>query len=549
MKAIILDHPNDLNKFDIENKSLKFYAYNFHTYQKLSKNKKIKYINNHKILSKYDNFSHEIANDWFKKNRIKNLKVNKISIGTIILTRLFNEYSNTLKNYLLIKKILSNNNQIFFPKSKKIFIKNIIEFFPNKIKFYSSRNHIEELISTNQIKSQIISLPSIHKYSRIARFIQNIFFSINKNKVIYYPEPKTKFFFNRFSNILSLNSLKFWNSYYFNYSPKYLKKAKILIDLNYHKDLKQYLNLKEKKKNFVYLKIFEKSINNIVKQNKKNILRTLSIYIELFDYYRPKSIILPGILNFDYAIAIELSKIKKIKSFIALDGVLTNYDQAELHKNYVFDKIIAWGNENKILLQKHKIKQKDIVLSTTFHEKLNLKNYLQKKYIIVLPLVHYSQKVSSHSDKNVYHTINILKVLNKMHEKNIILKIKDGNYEVNKIVDFYEKYISDYGLKNISIKSGKMENYLMKAKLIIGQCSSTIYEAVKYNVSYHIYEPYDLGLRAKDIKNSNLFNRKTISRNQHELFRNLKKKNKSSITKTKKQIFKGQKIKSNFFND
>ena len=136
-----------------------------------------------------------------------------------------------------------------------------------------------------------------------------------------------------------------------------------------------------------------------------------------------------------------------------------------------------------------------------------------------------------------------------MHEKNIILKIKDGNYEVNKIVDFYEKYISDYGLKNISIKSGKMENYLMKAKLIIGQCSSTIYEAVKYNVSYHIYEPYDLGLRAKDIKNSNLFNRKTISRNQHELFRNLKKKNKSSITKTKKQIFKGQKIKSNFFND
>ena len=37
----------------VENKSLKFYAYNFNTYQKLSKNKKIKYINNHKILSKY----------------------------------------------------------------------------------------------------------------------------------------------------------------------------------------------------------------------------------------------------------------------------------------------------------------------------------------------------------------------------------------------------------------------------------------------------------------------------------------------------------------
>ncbi len=549
MKAIILDHPDDLNKFDIDNKSLNFYAYNFHTYQKLSKNKKIKYINNLKVLRKYDNFSHEITNEWFKKNRIENLKVNRISVGSIIFTRLFNEYSNTLKNYLLIKKILSSNNKIFFPKSNKIFIKNILEFFPDKIKFYSSKNNIQEFLSTNQIKSKIISLPTIHKYSPIARFIQNIFFSINKNKVIYYPEPRTKFFFNTFSNVLSLNSFKFWNSYYLNYSSKYLKKAKSLIDLNYHEDLKEYLNLKRKKKNFIYLKIFEKSINSIVTQSKKKILRTLAIYIELFEYYSPRSIIFPGILNFDYAIAIELAKIKKIKSFIALDGVLTNYDHTEFNRNYIFDKIIAWGNENKILLQKHKIKQKDIVLSSTFHEKLNQKDYFQKKYIIVMPLMHYSQKVSSHSDKNVYHTINILKVLNKLNEKNIILKIKDGNYEVNKIIDLYEKYISDHGLKNISIKLGKMENYLTKAKLIIGQCSSTIYEASKNNVSYHIYEPYDLGLSVMDIKNSNLFNRKTISRNQYELFRNLKKKNKSSITKTKKQIFRGKKLEKNFFDD
>ena len=166
-----------------------------------------------------------------------------------------------------------------------------------------------------------------------------------------------------------------------------------------------------------------------------------------------------------------------------------------------------------------------------------------------MPLMHYSQKVSSHSDKNVYHTINILKVLNKLNEKNIILKIKDGNYEVNKIIDLNEKYISDHGLKNISIKLGKMENYLTKAKLIIGQCSSTIYEASKNNVNYHIYEPYDLGLSVTDIKNSNLFSRKTISRNQYELFRNLKKKNKSSITKNKKQIFRGKKLEKNFFDD
>ena len=37
-----------------------------------------------------------------KNHRTKNLKINKISIGSIILPRLINEYSNSLKNYLII---------------------------------------------------------------------------------------------------------------------------------------------------------------------------------------------------------------------------------------------------------------------------------------------------------------------------------------------------------------------------------------------------------------------------------------------------------------
>ena len=144
------------------------------------------------------------------------------------------------------------------------------------------------------------------------------------------------------------------------------------------------------------MKIFKVCINNIVSKNKKNILRSLAIYLELFDYYKPKSVIFPGVLNFDYASAIEIAKIKNIKSFIALDGVLTNFDKTEFNKNYIFDKIFAWGNENRILLEKHKIKKKDIILSDTFYKKLKNIN-LKKNIILVLPLGHYSQKVSTHS--------------------------------------------------------------------------------------------------------------------------------------------------------
>ena len=47
-----------------------------------------------------------------------------------------------------------------------------------------------------------------------------------------------------------------------------------------------------------------------------------------------------------------------------------------------------------------------------------------------------------------------------------------------------------------------MENFLPFLKLIIGQSSSTIYEACKNNIDYYIYEPKDLGLSKNEIKKS-----------------------------------------------
>jgi hypothetical protein len=172
-----------------------------------------------------------------------------------------------------------------------------------------------------------------------------------------------------------------------------------------------------------------------------------------------------------------------------------------------------------------------------------------KKFVIVLPLGHYSQKVSSNPDKCIYHTLKILKSLNSLGEKNIILKVKSGNYEIDKIINIYHELICKYKIKNVLIKKEPMENFLMNAKLVIGQCSTTIYEAINNNVGYHIYEPFDLGLSNTDIKNSNLFKNSTISRNEKDLLKNLKKKNSSSIIKSKTQIFRGKNLQYNFFND
>ena len=164
-------------------------------------------------------------------------------------------------------------------------------------------------------------------------------------------------------------------------------------------------------------------------------------------------------------------------------------------------------------------------------------------------MISHTEKVSSFPDKCFYHTVNILRILNKIGEKNIILKLKFGNYDIAKIKKLYEDYISLHKLKNISVQIGKMDNFLSHTKLIIGQSSSAIYEVCKNNIDYHIYEPNDLGLSFNEIKKSTLFNLKLISRNEKDLLKNLKKKNKSSLIKSQKQIFKGQKISNNFFND
>jgi hypothetical protein len=550
MKAIILNHPNDIKLFSKFDKKIKFYAYNYYTYSTLKKkNKKIYYINDSIYLKKFDNFSLNTSLNWYKKNRKKNLNRKKISIGNIVLPRLMDEFSNSIKNYLIIKNILKKNSKIFFPKNEENYITNFIDLFPNKIKFYKSQNKIQKVFSNNFLSSKIVPLPKIHKLSNLARIIQSFLFSKKINKIIYYPDPRTKNFFKKFKNILSLNLLTIYKSFYFKLTNRYIKIANKVIDFDYKKDLNQFIKSKQTKDNEELFFIFKKCIDKIVNKNKQFFLRTIAVYFELFEYYKPKSIIFPGILNYDYASAIELANIKNIKTFIAIDGVLTNFDKTEFNKNYFYNKIIAWGNENKILLEKHGIKKKDIILSSPYLTKID-KNYISfKKSIIVLPLGHYSQKVSSLSDKCIYHTLDILKILNKIGEKNIILKFKNGNYDIDKLINIYSDQIIEYNIKNIVIKKGPMENFFENTKLLIGRCSTTIYEAVNNNIDYHIYEPYDLGLSNSEINNSNLFNRKSISRNGKELFKNLKKKNKSSIIKSKKKIFRGKELSPKFFND
>ena len=93
MKAIILNHPKDIEIFKTKNQNLNFYAYNFYTYLRLRKKYKyVKYVNDQKLLSSYNEFSKNFQDCNFDKDKCLNNKdyIIKRSNGKLIIIKIRN---------------------------------------------------------------------------------------------------------------------------------------------------------------------------------------------------------------------------------------------------------------------------------------------------------------------------------------------------------------------------------------------------------------------------------------------------------------------------
>ena len=253
--------------------------------------------------------------------------------------------------------------------------------------------------------------------------------------------------------------------------------------------------------------------------------------------YQPKGFILPS--NYDWVSILisEICKLKGVKTFVLLDGFYLfsskiDFPKDENNLKNIFDYHFSYGQFFKKVLRQNGVSKKNIInIKPPFLKINSLKSY--KKYdACILAYDPYIFNLNTTWDKQILIELSILKVLQKIDYKNIVLKIKKSSQKKansqEKSVELYKKmfkkiYNKDLSL-NLEIETGDFEKVLKKSSLVIGGLSTSYIESSFYNVPYYIFEPFENGIYGLNTIVSNSYiNRKEINLEKNILKKNWKK--------------------------
>ncbi len=543
--VFILNSYSDLNIIKNEiKKNSKIYLFNF-----LYKNNK--YEKNYKLedfyfdKSNYKNFNKFkdlLCKSWFNINKI-NFKNKKklLLIGNILFGRVHSDFTNQIRIAISLLKISKYSNNIFYSSKLPNIFKQTVKYFKNCKQFNSEKSVPDYLLSVTN-RSTYHFTPHVHILSNLARNLQ-YFLSVKKD-ILVFPDPYYDKLYKKRADTLNLNLIKLTKGFYFKKKAKknfFFKKQDLDINL-----VRQNIINIFHKQNFkidkVLISIFCDCLIRNYYSGIKYFNWTFDNYKELLDHYNPKKIIVTNIISFNYLIANYLAKQKNILSIVSIDGLETVYNPLNIlfdKENFIYDKLISYGSAGYNLNLNHKIKKKQLILSklpaTDFLTKNNSKEY----EFIIMFFQPRTYNLESRWDKKIFHTIQIVQLLNQLGFKKIAIKIKtdtENLYNETKYLNFLIKS------KNLSCKilTGKISDIISKGNNLIGGISTAIWESSYLDIPYYIYEPKDMGLLDYQIKKSSIFKLKQVPRNLSELKLNLL--NKNFYRANKKIMFNGKKL-------
>ena len=539
-------------------------------------------LKNHGVIFLYDflkidnnfklyNYITETVLNWYRDINGKDvLFKNNNSVGPIISRRLGLCLGNDLRNLECFLEILKKNENIYIHEQSCLSYKRIKKILGGKILFYecSDNNNKEVLGQVNSPERAIFHDIKIHKITGFFRLLQTFFIKIIRYKKMSLIESDwfSIDYFKKNKNVLTLNSRNFFKGYYPYLKKKYLAKAEKIIPTNVNPKVLN-LNHFEKKlffkdyKNKTYAyELIKTIVNDEFCLHRKKIVRAWAIYDEIFDFYKPESIILAGQNAFYNIIALQAAKSKKVKSKLAIDGftsALTPSDfyKDELNDRYYFDEFLAYGESHfdlfskKLDSNKNKITKLARVPLVDLYKSKNIKKSRfakkQKKYdAMILAYGIDFTNPSTYMQNCLFIESNIILLLDKMGFENIGIKIKTGGELTtsfqNKSIKEYKEIIKvkhNYTItSNISlIDNVEMYEVINSTNLMIGSNSSAIAEALYNDIKYIIYEPMETGLPNYIFDSTIIFNSKTVARNLDEL-KNMIINKQQSIVASKKYV-------------
>jgi hypothetical protein len=496
-----------------------------------------------------------LASNWYRDGQgVDIISAPGVAIGPTLQSNLLIEISNVMRYYFAFEKYSNKYDKILvsenIPKSLSI----VLQLFSNKIDFFYSDNIYEPHITVSPVT--VVEPPPVHEYfSTLLRFIQDFFPKHFKSKVLVindwtYRKIKNPncLNINRFNPLRTfclVNSKKNFESLEYKFQKKLDSN---LIDRNINRVLESFdFNGKIKSDlTSICIQVIEKKY----KESRDNLVKIYCSYQEMFEYYSPSMIIVPGYAHPFYQTIYEIARSKRIPTLMIQDGYSFYFDKHNFPKNrggdrQTFDYCATMGGDvdkiYKNIFSALPVKTLRIFPPVVMTHGSSSQDNESDEVIIMFPHgMLYSPNCMW--DQRYKYVLDVIGMLRSLNIFKIKVKIKDGdNSNKNLELKLMKNLIDKYGYSNVEFISGKLSKYLDSSKFIVGYLGTAIIESIYRKVPFYVYEPKILGMSDDFISNATILNDKQISRNISDLKTSIIDRN--HVKLNEKDIFSGIHIK------
>ncbi|MDC0253314.1 hypothetical protein OAK75_00350 [Bacteriovoracales bacterium] len=489
-----------------------------------------------------------LIKNWFRDESGQDIRQNEgISIGPSLGQIFLVAFAYFHKNFFAIQRVLEKYEKLYISENVTFSVKVAASFFSNRVSFFNP-GHTETYFQKSSYKEGLMfQYPNEHKFSKWGRLIQKPFLFVTRRKKHLNLFDWTTKEISKRDDVLAQNSIYPWKGYYFRKKKRTFEEAEkifpSILDEN-------YINVAFVKSSLERKGIFwdQRLIEGCVKifkyyyeKNRSFLIHSYSLYKELFSYYRPKLVSIPGEAHYAYVLALQIARKMGIKSILIVDGYPTVWAphiiyKDETGKKTLFDYYAGFGPggvdhfASMGILKRQIFQMAPPLISSLKNLKVNQEN---NKALIMFP---YPKNGNPQTfwDRRREYVKEVYKVLDKGHFDQIGIKIKPGmpneaNEDKDALLNIFEKEIAE-GL--VILEEGPMYKCIARYRVLVSGLSTTLFEAKFLDIPFYIYEPSYGGVTDKEISMGCFYSRDEVARNIVELEENINKNRSVKVQKT-----------------
>jgi hypothetical protein len=463
---------------------------------------------------------------WYKNSDgIDKTIFNGISWARVVNPSLMIALPALFREYLNIKELVNSYDLVYVSKNEPIFFLGLIEPFRKKIQVYDPGHNNTSLTSSINLRKPQ-SYPKISIASSLLYFLQRLFINKLVKKDMFMSCWTTKDLIKERKNAIILNGGV--NIFKSAYTSSLWVKKDFAPSLNFiegainHKIIRDIVLSDDFEFDDIFLNSIYKLIAHVYLENMEHYSTTYTRFLNLYESYKPKSIVLSGVYFDGYQIAAQLAKLKSIKAIYCQDGISSTVCGAVKKRGVLinpfqkpeencFDIILANGLSNYKYLIDDGVPELNLrLIKPSLLHKYSKGSFHQNDRFqaMIMSYVPMDWNPDGFHGSKVSSLITAIQAARDANLVSIAVKAKHSS-EVKWIREAL-KYSNDF--EGVQILVEPLYKCIKKADLIIGGFSTAIFEAHYNKVPYIVFEPHDNGYSDTCLKNSNIIDPKIVAR-------------------------------------